>query len=107
MAYPQLAQATLLLPDVDSHGSIHLKFPPDGPTFQSSMRRDEGDDEDEMDRDVLRLLAQMFGGYPRQPAHQASTARRAGHGGEVSPKQEAAPVVEVTNLLEAAQESTL
>lgn len=54
--YPKPAEATLLLPEDDLHGSIHLKFPPEGLAFQPPMHGDEGENDDDVDDDFLQNI---------------------------------------------------
>ena len=47
--YPKPADATLMLPEGDPHGSIRLTFPPAGLTFRPPMYADPRDDDFDLD----------------------------------------------------------
>ncbi len=68
--YPKPAEATLLLPEDDSHGSIHLKFPPEGLAFRPPMHGDENEEDDDFNSDfpldispddLIRALESLMG----------------------------------------------
>jgi hypothetical protein len=59
-SWPKLADATLMLPAGDPHGSIRLTFPPAGITFQPPMYGDPREDEDEFDEEEARAFIKMM-----------------------------------------------